>query len=93
MGLLSLLLVVLWTASPRQPAPTVNDLVAQRLLYPASEAAQLLGCHRTTLYDHAKAGRLELVRVGGRTYVRSDELARFVREETSPLRSATRKVG
>ena len=41
----------------------------------------MLGCHRTTLYDHAHAGRIELVRVGGRTYVRADEVYRFALEE------------
>jgi hypothetical protein len=37
--------------------------------------------HRTTLYARANEGRLEMLRMGGRTYVRAAELERFVREE------------
>lgn len=69
----------------RQPAPTTNDLVKQRLLYPLGEAAQLLGRHRTSLYDLARQGRLELVRDGGRTYVLAEEIERYLTEELKPV--------
>jgi excisionase family DNA binding protein len=68
----------------RRKPVTTSDLIAKRLLYPVAEAAILLGAHRTTLYARAREGRLELLRVGGRTYVTGAELERYVREETEP---------
>ena len=77
-------------------APTTKDLTTERLLYPAPEAARLLGRHRTTLYHLAREGRLELVRDGGRTYVTAAEIARFLanleRVEVAP-RTATPPTG
>jgi excisionase family DNA binding protein len=53
--------------------------VARRLLYPVQEAADLLGVHRTTLYARHREGLIELVRIGGRTYVSADEIERYIR--------------
>ena len=66
------------------PPPTTRDLVARRLLYPVKEAAQLLGIGRSTIYSLYHAGRLELVRIDGRTYVRSSELERYAATEGGP---------
>jgi excisionase family DNA binding protein len=67
-------------------AVSTGDLVKRRLLYPVAEAAHLLGVHRTTLYDFAREGRLELVRSGSRTYVTAAELERYLAEELEPAR-------
>ena len=71
----------------RTPAPTTADLVAQGRLVPLNEAAGRLGVHRTTIYDLAARGRLELVRHPGghRTYVRDTELQRYLAEEVEPF--------
>jgi excisionase family DNA binding protein len=63
-----------------KPKPvTVNDLVASRRLYPVAEAAQLLGMHRTTLYNRSAEGSITLLRIGSRTYVAADEIERYIR--------------
>jgi excisionase family DNA binding protein len=76
----------------RPQAVSTADLVTQRLLYPVAEAAQLLGVHRTTIYDRAREGRIQLVRSGGRTFVRADELHRYV-AELEPAQLESRKAG
>jgi excisionase family DNA binding protein len=40
-------------------------------------AAQVLGVSRTSLYKMANAGEVSLVRLGGRTLIRSEEVARL----------------
>jgi excisionase family DNA binding protein len=65
---------------PRKPPVTTGDLIAQRRLYPVAEAAELLGMHRTTLYNRAGEGLITLLRIGGRTYVTDDEIDRFIRD-------------
>ena len=93
-----MLSVFLWavmflTASPeRRPALTAGDLIGQRLLFPVSEAAGLLGVHRTTLYDYVRQGRLELVRSGGRTFVTQAELTRFMHQELEPVQVSPRRT-
>ena len=55
--------------------------VPQRLLYSVAEAKQLLGgISQTTFYELLKNGDLAVVRIGRRTYVAADELARLARE-------------
>lgn len=50
---------------PRKPArPSPEPLT-----YTLAAAAAVSGLSRSTLYRHAAAGRLRLVRVGGRTLV------------------------
>jgi excisionase family DNA binding protein len=57
--------------------PTTAEAVASKaarpaaapLAYTLSDATAACGLSRSTLYRHAKAGRLRLVRVGGRTLV------------------------
>ena len=92
MFVLFFLLFLLAQTAKRPPAVTTGDLIAQRLLYPVSEAAQLLGVHRTTLYDYVRHGRLNLVRSAGRTFVTANELARFLSEETEPVQVSPRRT-
>ncbi len=92
---LRILLVVLLTLTTkplRRPAVSTADLISQRLIYPVAEAAQLLGCHSTTLYDFVRQGRLTLTRSGGRTFVTADELSRFLREETETVQVKPRRT-
>jgi excisionase family DNA binding protein len=44
------------------------------LAYTLGDATNVSGLSRSTLYRHAKAGRLRLVRVGGRTLVEARSL-------------------
>jgi excisionase family DNA binding protein len=57
---------------------TTEELIRRRRLWPVAEAAYQLGMHRVTLYRLAKAGRINLTKVNGRTYVTDAELDRFV---------------
>jgi excisionase family DNA binding protein len=68
------------TKTDRRSPVTTGDLIAQRRLYPVQEAADLLGMHRTSLYNRAREGRLTLLRIGGRTYVAADEIERYIRD-------------
>ncbi len=43
-----------------------------------AEAAQTLGLGLTRLYAEVAAGRLELVKNGRRSYIRSTEIARYI---------------
>lgn len=80
-------------ATQRLQAVSTADLVTQRLLYPVAEAAQLLGVHRTTIYDRAREGRIQLVRSGSRTFVTAVELHRYVAElEPAPIDRRTKSA-
>lgn len=57
--------------SPRPAAPP--------LAYTLSDASAACGLSRSTLYRHAAAGRLRLVRVGGRTLVDAASLRALLR--------------
>lgn len=47
-------------------------------LYNATQAAEVLGVHRNTIYNWIKAGWLKPLRnVGGRAYLTRQELDRF----------------
>ncbi|MDQ6688814.1 MAG: helix-turn-helix domain-containing protein [Actinomycetota bacterium] len=51
-----------------------------RMLHQIPEAAQLLGgMSRSTLYERIASGEIRSVKVGRRTYIAHDELARYVR--------------
>lgn len=50
------------------------------MLVSLDESARLLGVHRSTLERWAKAGRLPLVRLGGRVLVRRATLEALVDE-------------
>jgi excisionase family DNA binding protein len=54
-----------------------------RLLHPVSEAAQILGVGRTTLYGLFKAGEIKSVRIGTRTVVPHSELEAYVERLTA----------
>ncbi len=53
----------------RRAAPTRQGTRAAPLTHTLNDAAHITGLSRSTLYRHALAGRLRLVRVGGRTLV------------------------
>ena len=72
----------------RPAAVTTGDLIAQRRLYPVQEAADLLGVHRTTLYNRSAEGLITLLKIGGRTYVAADEIERYIRDAQPVARTA-----
>lgn len=58
----------------------------QRLLHPTSEAAALIGVGRSTLYTLIATGEIDVVKIGRRTLVAHDELARYVKRLTEEAR-------
>ncbi|MFH5927561.1 helix-turn-helix domain-containing protein [Roseomonas xinghualingensis] len=52
-------------ATANKPARSVPDVLAHTL----NDASRISGISRSTLYRHAEAGRLRLLKVGGRTLV------------------------
>lgn len=48
-----------------------------RALLSLPDAAKVLGISRSSLYKMANAGEVSLVKLGGRTLVRSEEIARL----------------
>ena len=58
---------------PARPAPAPHPLT-----HTLNDAARITGLSRSTLYRHAAAGRLRLVKVGGRTLVDADSLRALV---------------
>lgn len=59
------------SSAPSEPVPSLRTLTLQ-------QASAATGLSISTLRRHAVAGRLELVRVGGRTLVRATSLARLI---------------
>ncbi|KPF73892.1 MAG: helix-turn-helix domain-containing protein [Blastomonas sp.] len=51
----------------------------QKLAYSIREACAASSLGRTTIYAHIAAGRLRVVRVGGRTLIPAEELQAFIR--------------
>jgi excisionase family DNA binding protein len=51
-----------------------------RLAYGIPEAANLLSIERSTLYRHAKLGRIRIRKLGGRSVILSDDLAEYLRQ-------------
>ena len=67
-----------------RPAETVPSRPTSRpvpLTHTLADAAHLTGLSRSTLYRHAAAGRLRLVKVGGRTLVDAGSLRALVEVE------------
>ena len=52
----------------------------RRLAYGIPEAASMLSVERSTLYRHAKLGRITNPKLGGRTVILSDDFAAYLRE-------------
>ncbi len=61
---------------PRRPATRPAALT-----HTLNDAAHITGQSRSTLYRHAAAGRLRLVKVGGRTLVDAGSLRALVEVE------------
>lgn len=56
----------------------MNNTTTPRLSYTIDEAAALIGIGRTTLYGLIGKGDLPIVKIGKRTLVRHDDLARLL---------------
>jgi excisionase family DNA binding protein len=62
-----------------QPPRSNGHLLPETpLLYSYREAAKLLRIGRTTLGDHVRAGRITPSKIGNRTLIHRDELARLI---------------
>jgi excisionase family DNA binding protein len=71
------------TTSQRRTGPAIEDKERpapprSALAYTLSDAARMTGLSRSTLYRHAGAARLKLVKVGGRTLVDAASLRALV---------------
>ena len=47
----------------------INEMIHSKLAYSIKEACELSSLGRTTLYALIKTGRLQVVKVGGRTLI------------------------
>ena len=56
-------------AAQRRPATPRREPGAVPITHSLDDAARITGLSRSTLYRHRNAGRLRMVRVGGRTLV------------------------
>ena len=65
-------------ATSEAPAHKPARPTADPLAYTLSAASAACGLSRATLYRHAKAGRLRLLKVGGRTLVDAASLRALV---------------
>jgi excisionase family DNA binding protein len=54
-----------------------NTADTNRFAYPVNDACHALGIRRTTLYELAKTGRLQLIKIAGRTLVPRSEIERL----------------
>lgn len=61
------------------PATALNETPRA---YRVPDACRALGVGRSTLYKLASAGKLRLVRIGGRTVVPGNEVSRLATEGT-----------
>jgi len=50
----------------------------EKLAYSIKEACKATSLSRTTIYSHVAAGRLRVVRIGGRTIVPAESLRAFL---------------
>jgi excisionase family DNA binding protein len=64
--------------TPRRPSSTPREPNAAPITHTLNDAARITGLSRSTLYRHAAAGRLRMVRVGGRTLVDAVSLRALV---------------
>jgi excisionase family DNA binding protein len=58
-------------------APAVRDHV-QRLAYPVTEAAELIGVSRSQLYELFSTGEVTSVKIGARRLVRHEALVAYL---------------
>ncbi|MBL6079702.1 helix-turn-helix domain-containing protein [Belnapia sp. T18] len=66
---------------PAEPHQRQPSSLQPPLTHTLNNAAHITGLSRSTLYRHAHAGRLRLVRVGGRTLVDAASLRALVGAE------------
>jgi excisionase family DNA binding protein len=59
----------------------ITSDTCQRIAWRINEGAYRLGVSRSTIYKLAAAGKLRLIKVGGRTLIPDAEIARLVRSE------------
>ena len=52
--------------------------MSDKLSYSINEAAQAIGLSRSSLYLHVKAGNVRTFKIGARTLIRREDLAKFV---------------
>lgn len=52
-----------------------------KLAYSIREASAASSLSRTTIYNHIASGRLQAVRIGGRTVIPADSLLALIRGE------------
>lgn len=57
------------------------DVPKPKLAYSIREACEAISLSRTTIYSHIAAGRLRVVRIGGRTIIPADSLHSFLAGE------------
>lgn len=50
----------------------------EKLAYSIKEACKATSLSRTTIYSHVAAGRLHVVRIGGRTIIPAESLRAFL---------------
>jgi excisionase family DNA binding protein len=59
-----------------------------RILYPLLETADMLGVARTSIYTLVNGGHLTMVKVGRRSLITAESIARYVESLTSAAGSA-----
>lgn len=60
----------------KHPKPVLE--IPKRDFYPIPEVEQKTSLSRASIYRHARAGKIKLIKVGGRTLVPEAEIARLV---------------
>jgi excisionase family DNA binding protein len=60
---------------------------AQKLGYSIAEACAATSLGRTTIYAHIAAGRLRIVRLGGRTVIPAESLMAFLAADANHISS------
>ena len=63
---------------PAEPTSARSAPAPHALTYTLNDAARITGLSRSTLYRHAAAGRLRLIKVGGRSLVDAGSLRSLV---------------
>ena len=66
----------------------MNEYEVPKLAYSIREACQTSSLGRTTIYAHIAAGRLPVVKVGGRTLIPAAALEALLAGEEAPLYSS-----
>ncbi len=59
----------------------MGERFIDRLAYSIKEACEVSSLGKTTIYGHIKAGRLDAVRVGGRTVIPAQSLKQLLGTE------------